>query len=424
MIPYHEATKHTAERLRTLPHTLDWANMPEPFRRHEGARLVDMEAEAKEFISKLFFYSAAISASKVSPGGMRYALRVNPSSGNLHPTEFHFATRGVAGWEDGIYHYRADGHMAELRARGTPPFEAPLTVLLSTIAWREAWKYGERAYRYCLLDAGHAGEAVMLAARAMGCKARAMAMFADREMERAFRLPDDEWPMLAIEIEGGPGEAHAERALTWTEGEPNRLSPDVVEYPVIDEIHRATRLDEPGEEPQPEGWPGAWSEAIVRRRRSALDFEGGARAIRRDQYAALLECRKGMVDLYSFVHRVEGMPPGLYRGFELLRAGDQRVAAAGLSLGQSLAGNSCVTFSMLVDLEATALRYGERGYRLGHFDAGATGQRLYLASEAMGFQATGIGAFFDDRVHEIIGRQHVVYHFACGYAVRDQRLEG
>ena len=52
----------------------------------------------------------AISASKCVPStGQKYALRVNPSSGNLHPTEFHFFTRGLKGNPDGLYHYDPSG---------------------------------------------------------------------------------------------------------------------------------------------------------------------------------------------------------------------------------------------------------------------------------------------------------------------------
>jgi hypothetical protein len=69
------------------------------------------------FLSQLLFYSAAISASKRSTG-YKYALRVNPSSGNLHPTEFHFLARGLKHWPDGLYHYRPSSHMAEQRATG------------------------------------------------------------------------------------------------------------------------------------------------------------------------------------------------------------------------------------------------------------------------------------------------------------------
>src|SRR6266852_9003322 len=173
-LEYHELTKHSAESLRRTQHYLDWANMPNPFRHYEGVPVVDLPADppasqisalevlegktgntlARDgvgFLSQLMFYSAAISASKRVPStGYRYSLRVNPSSGNLHPTEFHFATRGLAGWEDGLYHYRPSSHMVELRARGdyvarvlsctgTEQFRnAHIVFALTTIAWREA----------------------------------------------------------------------------------------------------------------------------------------------------------------------------------------------------------------------------------------------------------------------------------------------
>jgi nitroreductase len=70
----------------------------------------------------------------------------------------------------------------------------------------------------------------------------------------------------------------------------------------------------------------------------------------------------------------------------------------------------------------------ERGYRYVHFEAGAIGQRMYLAAEALGLRATGIGAFFDERVNRYLNlspeQGQVVYHFAIGYPVSDPRLEG
>ena len=80
-----------------------------------------------------------------------------------------------------------------------------------------------------------------------------------------------------------------------------------------------------------------------------------------------------------------------------------------------------------------AWKYGERGYRYcmhdvghAHFEAGAIGQHMYLAAEALGLQATGIGAFFDDQVHRYLDiapeQGQVIYHFAIGYAVPDPRL--
>jgi hypothetical protein len=133
---YHEATKHSVESLMRARRVLDWANMPDPFRHYEGVAVLDLPADppipqipalevlqgasgttpvvdGPAFLSQLFFYSGAISASKRVPStGDAYALRVNPSSGNLHPTEFHFVTRGLTEWPDGLYHYDPSRHMA------------------------------------------------------------------------------------------------------------------------------------------------------------------------------------------------------------------------------------------------------------------------------------------------------------------------
>ena len=120
----------------------------------------------------------------------------------------------------------------------------------------------------------------------------------------------------------------------------------------------------------------------------------------------ILPSRAPLLTLYLYVHRVAGLAPGLYRyagELELVSAGDQRVAAAGLSLGQDLAGNACVAISMIADLDGAASQYGGRGYRYAHFEAGALGHRLYIAAEALGLGATGIGAFFDDRVYSYLG---------------------
>ncbi len=449
---YHEATKHTPERLRASRHFLDWANMPSPFRHYEGAPVADLPAgpplrpglAAAEAISALFYYSCSISASKVAPSGYRYALRVNPSSGNLHPTEFHFQTRGLPRWEDGLHHYRPSSHEAEGRARGDALGEisaAPLTVALTSIFWREAWKYRARAYRYVNLDLGHAMLALQYAAGALGWPSRVRGMFDDARAAEALRLPGDEQPMLLVEI-WPPHESSALFPAEWTPGSPNELSAEVIEYPEITAMHAATlayaQTEAPA--PQPVCWPYGEYAALSRQRRSALDFLPGGRVLPQDAFraiCALLEepiaadWRGGWVTPWLFVHRVEGLAPGLYRlhrgELQLQREGEQRVVAAALSLGQELAGNSCFTVSFVADFGRAAERFGDRAYRFVHHEAGALGQRLYLAAEAFGFRGTGIGAFYDDYVHAWLGLdprggQQVVYHFAVGDPAPDPRL--
>jgi SagB-type dehydrogenase family enzyme len=417
--------------------------MPDPFRHYEGVPVMDLPADPKQsvdwmdFLSSLLFNSASISATKQTISGQRYALRVNPSSGNLHPTEFHMAC------PNGLYHYRVSSHMLEQRAAGD---YGPLKFLLTTIAWREAWKYQSRAYRYCLHDVGHAWQSLALAAQAMGCETAAVGIFDDDSVASSLGLADDEWPMLLVEIRGAP-EWPAAASREWFGGIPNGLSTEVIRYPLIEEMHAATKKVVAGEMA---GWQAKapaplFSKVgeIARRRRSALDFRGGTESISNDQLRTLLDLAMGplqsdfydagYIQLYLYVHRVRDVAPGVYKylreeaRLELLKSGDQRVMAAALSLGQDLAGNSCVAFSMIGDLERAADLHGDRGYRYVHFQAGAIGQRLYLAAESLGFQSTGIGAFFDDSVNEYLGiapesGRQVVYHFACGYAVPDDRI--
>jgi SagB-type dehydrogenase family enzyme len=177
-------------------------------------------------------------------------------------------------------------------------------------------------------------------------------------------------------------------------------------------------------------------------RRSALDFMGGEQSISLEKLSAILAqtarplsadfAATRFIQLYLYAHRVDGLQPGIYKfwpkyaDLEQVKTGDQCLVAAALSLGQNLTGNACVAFSMIGDLARATAAYGDRGYRYVHFEAGAIGQRLYLAAEALGFGATGIGAFYDDEVHGYLNltpkQGQVVYHFAIGYPVPDPRI--
>jgi len=497
LFAYHHATKHTYHSVRTSARYLDWHNQPDPFRRYEGAPYVDLPRDsdfsnARTFASiaaltekmnlpgetrsegcekialdlpwlgRLLWHSVAVSSWKRVPGrGGRYSLRVNPSSGNLHPTETYVALRGFAGMDDGLYHYRADRHGLEIRSGGawthclgqalemSRASESPLVVALTSIFWREAWKYGERAYRYCCHDLGHAMMSILLAARAGGMLGGAVAHFSDLRLSRALGLArSDEAPMmfLVFSPEKSANELSAAR-VDPVAGIPNELSAEEVGYELLLGIHAATVLPEPAG-PRPEvSSPGpgdpvghakvsepsrdALLGRVVRKRRSALDFDAGAPPMGREELAQLLDfatrdwvadwrgnfesnrahSSRGadFVTLFVYVHRVRDCEPGVYRWdranlrLEQLHLGDVKRVAAFLSLEQSLAGNSCFTISMIADLAEAARVFGNRAYRYVYFEAGAIGQRLYVGAEALGWNATGIGAFYDDDVHRYLG---------------------
>ena len=163
------------------------------------------------------------------------------------------------------------------------------------------------------------------------------------------------------------------------------------------------------------------------------------------------------VHLGFFVHRVKGLEPGLYflartedvlplaqeksrphfswtkpdkcpkwLLFYQLEAGNVCTLAAGLSCHQSIAGEGVFGASMFAEFEAPLLADGPHIYRRLFWEAGLLGQRLYLETEAVGIQSTGIGCYFDDEMHTLLGLADAefqsLYHFASGKALEDGRL--
>jgi hypothetical protein len=111
-------------------------------------------------LSQLLYDSLALSAWKSTGRNVR-CLRVNPSSGNLHPTEAYIVCDAIDGISASpfVAHYAPKEHALEIRAelpidvwhgltQGLPP--GSLLLGLTSIFWREAWKYGERAFRSAL----------------------------------------------------------------------------------------------------------------------------------------------------------------------------------------------------------------------------------------------------------------------------------
>jgi hypothetical protein len=163
------------------------------------------------------------------------------------------------------------------------------------------------------------------------------------------------------------------------------------------------------------------------------------------------------IHLAVFVHRVEGLVPGLYllardpvqveslRGamhphfewtspagcpeglpFSLLQKGDARALAAALSCGQDIAGAGAFSLAMIAEFDRSLRRHGPWFYRRLFWETGVIGQVLYLEAEAAGVRATGIGCFFDDPVHQVLGLGDAsfqsLYHFTVGGPVEDSRL--
>jgi SagB-type dehydrogenase family enzyme len=433
--------------------------------------------------------SVALSAWK-QHGPDRWALRCNPSSGNLHPTEAYVLCNNVPGLADGLHHYFSRDHLLEQRCRAAnlPGAPARLWIGLSSIHWREAWKYGERAFRYCQLDIGHALGAFRYAAGALGWTARlidapsrAVAALIGVDRAKDFTGAEPEDPEVLIAIEPGQeagGIADLPSALPsalgpWT-GHANLLDPHpLYRWPIIDEVSRATHGRDGGKN-EPPPYPAlrhatqARAVDIIQGRRSAQRFDSKFR-MHADVFCHLLDCLlvrpTAPWDVWSFapclhpiifVHRVEGLEPGIYALprhphaasalrqalqadfewqrlenvpahlplFRLVQA-DCRGIARTVNCHQAIASDSCFALSLLSELE-DVVRLNPWRYRQIHWEAGLLGHILYLEAEAAGLRGTGIGCFFDDALHELLGLTttglQALYGFTIGRPLTDERL--
>ena len=509
---YHDATKHHFHGFARSLGYLDWATQPDPFRRYAGAPVVELPRVAERplvpydalfdgsavpallterAIGEFLRCSLGLSAWK-EIGASRWALRVNPSSGNLHPTE------GYIVWDGRVGHYAPELHALETRCRlpagawdaCAPPGADSFLVALTSITWREAWKYGERAYRYCQHDVGHAIGALRVAAALLGWRLRLLPRWSDDDLARLLGLDrnsdfldgEREEPACLAVVTAGDVTAWLARdpvplasaaaAAAW-HGTANRLSSSHVAWPAIDDVTTAAQYaggpPEPlAASPEPEGAleqaPAAGSaRRIILSRRSAVAFDAVSTLPRAALLSMLARVQPGrppwdaigwppQVHLALFVHRVEGLAPGIYACLRdgeaaeewraamrpeflwepaaphlyLLAPVDVREAAMRVSCNQEIAGDGFLSLGMLARFDASLAGRGDWFYRRLFWECGLIGQVLYLEAEAAGVRSTGLGCFFDDPVHELLGLSghawQSLYHFSMGVAVEDARL--
>jgi len=374
VIAYHDRTKHQPERYANGPGSLDWANQPKPFRRFTaapvfqlplaslddtppaaalfGAATVTPRPFTLEALSLFLELSLGLSARKETAGSSWF-LRMNPSSGNLHPTEGYAVLPALAQLPGGagVYHYAPLHHALEQRARwpqATATDGAGFHVGLTSITWREAWKYGERAFRYCQHDVGHALGALRFAAAALGWQVQFLPEWDDGHVARLLGLDraedfgdaERETPELLVRVKVNEAVAPSLSPATSTAsewfGRANRLSESHAEWPVIDEAIAASERKAAGAKASRSGEAVAWAPPsppasghsaghLIRQRRSAVDFDG-VTSISRETLLAILDTTlprssvppfdawpfPARLHLMLFVHRVTGLEPGLY----------------------------------------------------------------------------------------------------------------
>ncbi len=408
-------------------------------------------------LGRILYFTNGVTG-RTRAGSRTVHLRAAPSAGALYAGEVYVVAERVRGLPSGLYYYAVRDHqLVEIRpgklleevARGLEQPQAiesaGAAILLTNLFHRYTGRYANRGYRYALIDSGHIGENLRLAAASAGLRQSGPLRFEDDRLNGLLRVDGREEAVCAVHFLGHPGPGAEASGSVRGFVEKHRVHALPEQGPVIQRYHEATKLVPGGPDPSsaiPPQAPSAPSrsaldlarrsrpptasvEDAIRKRRSAREFR--PEPIGLADLGFVLEIAQGHanwqrasgVDLYLAAHRVKGLAPGLYlyepQGHRLapVRERDLRRPMIGACLGQKKAGSAAAGFLMVGRLAESAARSGDRSYRDLLIESGAIGQRIYLAAEAAGLAARNLAAFIDDELNGLMGwdgRREAVLH--------------
>lgn len=232
---YHDATKHSQQRLRQNRHLLDWSNLPLPFKIYEslpaihlptdfppsappaldaiaavgetpgGARMPDLAT-----LARLCFFANGVTK-RLRRGDREIAFRAAACTGALYHVEIYLVCGGLPDLAAGVYHYGAhdnglrllragDFRRALVEATGGEPAvaAAPVVAVCTSTFWRNAWKYQARAYRHSFWDTGTILANLLAVASSVDVPARVVLGFADEPVNRLLAVDSDREAAIAL----------------------------------------------------------------------------------------------------------------------------------------------------------------------------------------------------------------------------------
>ncbi|WP_396613681.1 SagB family peptide dehydrogenase (plasmid) [Haloferax sp. S1W] len=482
---YHEQTKHSPERIRSDTFSLDFENKPRPSKQYESLPQVSLKRPPQsvekpvltavataspdphpgtrspqvgsESLQTLCHYSTGVTKTLQIHGKQR-RFRAAACTGKLYHIDLYAITGDISGLNAGVYHFdpvsnvfdvlrEGDyrGVLAQAAANQPAVTNAPVTFVVTSQWWRNAWKYRERTYRHAFWDSGTILSNLLAVASALNQPSSVVSGFAEEPVTRLLGIdPTEEAPLELVPIGAGNPVPDAPD-IEHVAPDETPLSDHVVDYPLIYDAWRQSTLGdaaavrtwreqfdngdshafgapEPGDgqlvELDPVDTETATSrpvDATIERRGSLREY--GDDAISDRKFATVLdralrgiptdcgENASNLVSYYCLVHAVDGIPSGAYQYFPeqnvLERLGETSRRTAGhLALDQGVVGDAAVNVYIMANVDAIVDRVGNRGYRLAQLLGGISLGRLYLATYAHR-ELGGRGfTFYDDLVTE------------------------
>jgi SagB-type dehydrogenase family enzyme len=478
VLDYHRATNHSVESVQSNNLALDFSNLPRTYKLYRKLETVPLPEEpvastlpalnalsttagsTEESVpdlatlSTLLKLSAGITKWLTVPNG-KMAFRAASCTGAMYHIELYVVCAELEGLPAGVYQYGVHdnalrrirssdfrGALTDTTGNHSGVANAPVTIVYTSVFWRNAWKYQGRAYRHAYWDGGTILANTLALASSHGLPASVVTGFVDDAVNRLVDVDGaKEAALFMVPIGYTPsrqktGDPAPERARLET----LPYSPQEVNYPLIRSTHDATSLADAdavrswrssamsvGVGPstsqltslspaKADEQPQASVDEVIQQRGSTRRFQ--ETPISYADFSTMLsaatagvpgdylsESSADLNDVYLIVNAVEGLVGGTYvyhrnsQELELLQEGQFREEAGHLGLGQPLAHDAAVNVYFMADLDKVTSGLGPRGYRAAQLDASTTAGRLYLSAYALGLGASGL-TFFDDEVTE------------------------
>ncbi|CAN5839386.1 SagB/ThcOx family dehydrogenase [soil metagenome] len=510
-INYHEMTKHSEFSVMNSNYYLDWSNRPKPFKVYEELpsfplpidfphptlnavkAVANLSSNDESFnnknqvppplssskdiskiitvsdLSSLLFYSYGITR-VMRFNSADYYMRAASATGALYPIEIYVVTRGLGAELDaGVYHFNPGefsltaihkgdyrNFLGSIAGNNSDITTSPISLIFTSFAWRNAWKYQSRSYRHWFWDAGVIVSNLLAVTGSMQYCTRLIMGFLDDQSNRFLGLEDQkEASILIAAINAGSlkNNINQEQSiqekvlLDFPPPKVYPLSLEEIDYPEIWKAYNSSRLldnaqvsrwishkrkTEVGELDKKDN-PNSGTLRQYALPKSSVNDNGpdiGNTILKRGstrQFSRLpisfltlsdilLNSTKGIpmdykndsdsfIDLYLVVNSVDGLEKGGYffnprnNSIDLIKHRPGRNISGHLCLDQSLFADASTVIFIMTDLKHVLDILGNRGYRAVQMEAGITAGKIYLLSYANGLGASG-STFFDNKVIE------------------------
>jgi SagB-type dehydrogenase family enzyme len=490
---FHDRTKYSPDSIAQAGRAMQGAQ-PEPFKTYRLGTEIDLkpyleeskvnpEATADERawarLSHFLINVYGLTAQIQTITGQTFYLRAAPSAGGLYPTEIYLVSRGNQLLPAGLYNYQARTHALwrfwddhtwqalQAACFWHPALETTqVAVILTSVFYRSAWRYQDRAYRRICLDAGHVLGNLELAGALVDYRPHLIGGYLDAAINQMLYLDTETEGAIAVAALADMLQVEQNLPhLTTTQPSPAQVKmPQLAEGELLPLMHQATCIQQdedfrwhsrrpsvadqvgPAATAIPDDKynfpfclkvstttpPIDWDmrlqgmEKTLLRRRSTREFSGANLTL--EELNAMLDfvyqphhyieqgldgdpdyCDLSLIQTFVAVSGVDGLEAGCYyyapltQELRQIRFKNFRPELQYLCLGQDLGYDAGAVIFHTADLKAAIAHHGDRGYRYLHLDAGHLGQRLNVAAVRLGLGVSGIGGFFDDQVNDVLG---------------------